>query len=122
MALETLKDLKEIDGFKIVRIKPADMSWDDFDKIRNEYPINITERMSCISFRIQNGPVKEVGVNGCQLTTLIATAKIMLEELNKKFPCRENSMTITKLDEALMWQDKRTKDRELRNVEGLSIA
>ena len=44
----------------------------------------------------------------------------MIEELNKKFPCRENAVTITKLDEALMWQEKRTKDREARKVEGTS--
>ncbi len=29
-------------------------------------------------------------------------------------------MTITKLDEALMWQDKRTNDRIKRQVEGTS--
>ncbi|MGZ3770083.1 MAG: hypothetical protein ACXVCP_00275 [Bdellovibrio sp.] len=44
----------------------------------------------------------------------------MIEQLNAKFPCRENAMTITKLDEALLWQDKRTKDRQSRNVEGTS--
>ena len=29
---------------------------------------------------------------------------------------RETSMAITKIDEALMWIDKRRQDRELRNV------
>lgn len=41
--------------------------------------------------------------------------------LNNKFPCRENSMVITKLDEALMWLGKRTADRIKRNVEGKQI-
>jgi hypothetical protein len=41
-----------------------------------------------------------------------------LTYLNSKFPCRENSMVITKLDEALLWLEKRTKDRIKRNVEG----
>lgn len=31
-------------------------------------------------------------------------------------------MTITKLDEAIMWQDKRNADREARGVEGLNQA
>jgi hypothetical protein len=38
--------------------------------------------------------------------------------LNKKFPCRENSIAITKLDEALLWLNKRTEDRKKRKVEG----
>lgn len=38
--------------------------------------------------------------------------------LNNSFPCRENSLVITKLEEALMWLEKRTKDREKRGVEG----
>ena len=113
MALETLRNVTKISGVKIQRENE-----DNFD--RNF--ILLKEKESIIAFKIQDGPIKEVGENGVQFTSLIVVAKLMLEELNKKFPCRENAMTITKLDEALMWQDKRTKDRELRNVEGLSIA
>jgi hypothetical protein len=120
MALETLKGINKIDGFNIVRKKSPDMSWDDFDKLRNEYPINITERMNTISFKIQNGPVKENGLNGCQVDTVIAAAKIVLEGLNKNFPCRENAIAITKLDEALLWLKVRKADREQRGVEGVN--
>lgn len=35
-----------------------------------------------------------------------------------KFACRENAIALTKLEEALMWLDKRTADREARLVEG----
>lgn len=38
--------------------------------------------------------------------------------LQSKFPCRENSIVITKLEEGLMWLNKRTQDRISRNVEG----
>lgn len=41
--------------------------------------------------------------------------------LNNKFPCRENSVVITKLEEALMWLNKRTADRVKRQVEGRQI-
>lgn len=41
-----------------------------------------------------------------------------LQYLNGKFPCRENSIVITKLEEALMWLEKRTRDRVARGVEG----
>ena len=106
MALETLSGINEIGGFKIVRVKPADMSWDDFDKTRDEFPINITEKMNTISFKLQLGPIKERGVNGCQVDTMIEAAKLIIEGLNKQFPCRENSMIITKLEEALMCNNK----------------
>ncbi len=71
-----------------------------------------------IKFTVQNGPIKEVGENGCQIDTLIYTATVVIRDLNRQFPCRENSVAITKLEEAMMWLDKRTADREFRGVEG----
>ena len=44
-----------------------------------------------------------------------------LQYLNGKFPCRENSIALTKLDEALLWLNKRTTDRIKRNVEGKNV-
>lgn len=38
--------------------------------------------------------------------------------LNSKVPCRENSIVITKLEEAYMWLQHRTEDRQARGVEG----
>lgn len=38
------------------------------------------------------------------------------------FPCKENACCITHLEEALMWLEKRRKDREKRGVEGKHIA
>lgn len=133
MALETLKGIKEINGQKVIVM----------DELREQFPERFTETgamdhkwfeetirpnafvyvrhdKNSLSFTLQNGPIKEVGVNGCQVTDVIAVAKHILEQLNFKFPCRENSATITKLDEALMWHEKRTKDRESRGVEGTS--
>ncbi len=45
-----------------------------------------------------------------------------LQFLNTKFPCRENSVALTKLDEALLWLNKRTSDRIKRGVEGKQVA
>lgn len=45
-----------------------------------------------------------------------------MQFLNKKFPCRENSIVITKLEESLMWLNKRTQDRIKRHVEGKHTA
>lgn len=118
MALETLEGTTEIDGFKIIRHKPESMSWDDFDKLRDEFPINITERMNTISFRLQNGPIKEVGVNGCQVDTLVAAAIIIISELNDKFPCDENRKAIGHLKDGFYWLKARKSNREKRGVEG----
>ena len=69
----------------------------------------------------QKGPIKENGVNGCHNEDLIAIVIDRLQCLNQgDFACRENSIAITKLEEALLWLNKRTQDRIVRNVEGTS--
>jgi hypothetical protein len=71
-----------------------------------------------VSFTIQSDPIKEVGVNGCQALDMLEYVKCLFQSLNDAFPCRENALTITKIEEAIHWQDARTKDRMKRNVEG----
>jgi hypothetical protein len=44
-----------------------------------------------------------------------------MKHLQEKFPCRENAIVITKLEESLMWLNKRTADRKARGVEGKHI-
>lgn len=133
MALETLKGIKKIGTQQIIVMDELreqhpdrftetgamDHKWFE-ETIRPNAFIYVRNDKNSLAFTLQNGPIKESGVNGCQVTDVIAVAKHIIEELNKKFPCRENSITITKLEEALMWQAKRTQDREARNVEGLS--
>ncbi len=45
-----------------------------------------------------------------------------MQHLQSKFPCRENAIVTTKLEESLMWLNKRTQDRIKRNVEGKHLA
>lgn len=96
-----------------------DYKWFEAD-IRPHHFVYVRHDVNSLSFTLQNGPIKEHGVNGCQVNEIVAAAKIIIEGLNAKFPCRENAMAITNLDECLMWLDKRTKDRESRGVEGTS--
>lgn len=135
MALETLKGVEKIGGFNVVVMDELrekfpekfnesgamDYKWFEKDIRPNNF-VYVRHDVNSLSFTIQNGPVKEVGVNGCQVDTVIEAAKVMLEGLNKKFHCRENSLAITKLEEALHWLEHRKKDREARNVEGLAKA
>ena len=69
----------------------------------------------------QCGPIKEHGVNGVNNEDLIAMVICRLEHFQKsEFSSRENSIAITKLEEALLWLRKRTIQREKRGVEGTS--
>lgn len=43
-----------------------------------------------------------------------------LRFLGEKLPSRENSIAITKCEEALLWLNKRTAERKARGVEGTS--
>lgn len=81
----------------------------------SENPIG--EELASIHF--QEGAIKEHGVNGIMNEDLIAMIICRLEHFNQsEFRCRENSMAITKLEEALLWLRKRTMGREKRGVEG----
>lgn len=75
-----------------------------------------------ISIKLQDGPIKEAGINGCQIDEVVEFCRDKIVEFNKLAPCRENALVITKLEEALHWLDHRTKDRERRQVEGTSKA
>ena len=75
---------------------------------------------STLSFKIQDGPIGENGVNGVQVTDVLEFTCKLYKSLNSAFPCRENSLTITKIEEALHWQEARTRDRVKRDVEGFN--
>jgi hypothetical protein len=58
-------------------------------------------------------------------TTNEEVLRVLIDRMNYlhgKFSCRENAIVITKLEECLMWLNKRTDDRKARNVEGKQIA
>ena len=118
MALETLKDMAKIGGFDMHSDNDiANGKWADVDK---KFSVCVHHGDNTLAFRLQDGPVKEFGVNGCQVDTVIHAARTILHGLNDQFPCRENSIAIRRLDEAIMWLEQRTKDREQRGVEGTS--
>lgn len=95
-----------------------DYKWFEKD-IRPNFNIFVRHDVDSIAFNMLTKPASQGGdLNRCQFTDLIEAARQMLLLLNSKYPCRENSITLTKLDEALMWQKKRTEDRIARGVEG----
>jgi hypothetical protein len=57
-------------------------------------------------------------VEGTTLEEMLRVSIERLQHLNSKFSCRENSIAITKMQEALMWLNQRTAERTARGVEG----
>lgn len=70
--------------------------------------------------KFQNGPINEgIGINGIQNEDLIAIVIDRLQGFQSgKYSCRENAIALTKLQEALMWLQSRTRARIARGVEG----
>lgn len=66
----------------------------------------------------QDGTIREVGRNGVQVAEALEVVLNQLKGYQEKFPCKENAMSITKIEEAILWQEKRTTDRIKRGVEG----
>ena len=107
---------------------PKLMKADEFDVKERAFPFEdsddpfISVTAESVTFRMQRGPIKEVGVNGCQIDDMVKFVAETVRALNAKFPCRENSVAITKLDEAMLWFEARRLDRVARGTEGLNKA
>jgi hypothetical protein len=71
---------------------------------------------------LPSGEVLQTVFDGTTNEEVLAMLIDRMNYLNKKFPCRENSIAITNLEQALMWLEKRTRDRVARNVEGKAQA
>ena len=68
----------------------------------------------------QNGPIASpADMNGISNEALLA---ILIDRMQcfqgGPFPCRENALALTKLEEAMFWLQKRTRDRMARGIEG----
>ena len=59
--------------------------------------------------------------NGTTNEDVLAVLIDRMNYLQAKHPCRENAIVITKLEESLMWLEKRTADRKARGVEGTNL-
>lgn len=80
----------------------------------------------------QNGPIGEAGINGNSNEAYLAVVIDRLRGFQYlrhldgsfdltsrgKYACRENAVALTHLEDALMWLQKRTRDRLARGVEG----
>lgn len=89
----------------------------------HEYRLFIEGEVHFGTIKFQDGGIAERGNNGITNEALIAIVIDRLQGFQSgNFKCRENAIALTKLEEALLWLQKRTRDRMARGVEGRSVA
>lgn len=90
-----------------------------FDTASNVSPFTGLGAANRALILFQNGPIRDVGVNGI---TGEAMAAIHIDRLRAfqagPFACRENAIALTHFEEGLMWLQRRTRIRIARGVEG----
>lgn len=80
----------------------------------------ISDRRGCLAkINFQNGPIKDVGVNGVTQEALLA---IVIDRLRSfqagPYACDDNQWALEHLEAALGFLQKRTRARIARGVEG----
>lgn len=110
--------------------RPVDLSHKYTDVYKDEYigPGNAAhhyeirrkgEKIVMMRISFQDGPIKEAGINGVVDENLIAIVIDRLQGFQSgAYACRYNALAVKKLEDALIWLQKRTQNREARGVEG----
>jgi len=83
---------------------------------------SVSDAAGYIHIKFQCGPIKEHGINGTSIENVLELLKTRLEGFQKgPFRCRTNAIAITKIAEAMMWLEERTKQRVKQGVEGTNV-
>lgn len=85
----------------------------------HEYVIGLPNHAPT-ALHFQNGPIQSPDDhNGITNEALLAVVIDRMRGFQSgQFKCRENAIALTHLEDALMWLQKRTRDRMARGVEG----
>jgi hypothetical protein len=80
---------------------------------------NYPQTIQFIEKKVQKSTGNLITINdGCTNEEVLEVLIDRMQYLQGLFPCRENAIVITNLEESLMWLEKRTNDRLKRGVEG----
>ncbi len=71
-----------------------------------------------VDIQFQHGTIPQNGINGVTNESVLELLAVRLRILNKRFPCRENALAITNIEQARMWLQERTRVRVEQGVEG----
>ena len=69
---------------------------------------------NAVVFQIQDGPINEKGQNGVQASDMLLYVHALIHSLDQAYPCQENKKTLEHLQEAIGYQDDRTRNRNSR--------
>lgn len=81
-------------------------------------PFEPTGKLQEVTFYEKELSIGGGYIDGTTLEEMLRVSIARLQDLNSRFGCRENTIAITKMQEALMWLNERTRDRKERGVEG----
>ena len=68
--------------------------------------------------QFQHGTIPENGINGVTNEAVLDLLAMRIRALQVRWPCRENALAITHIEQARMWLDERTRVRIDQGVEG----
>ena len=83
----------------------------------DEVSLNIAGK-EVLKIKFQTGGTATTERNGVFIEDLLIVAYSKLADYNRGVPCRENSLALTKIEEAIMWLANRKVERESRGVYG----
>lgn len=112
--INSIRSIKKIEGHEVSHYEEEQAPQDPISNIVVNHGRDI------ISVKMMTKPASEGG-KGCQVTVLIRMAIAMITYFNEKFPCDENRDTLLYLKMAIDMQEKRTKNRISRGVEGKDV-
>jgi hypothetical protein len=99
--LDLIRDIKEFSGFRVGEYIAEE------DDIRRFIAIN--PFTNAITFQMQKGSVKDVGLNGCNLNAVISFCRQVLEVMNAQKPHEMNQRAIYNLTQAYIALEIRAK-------------
>ena len=109
MALETLREVTHIGGEKVDRV-----NWRHEKSDR----IQINDVHNSLTVKLQAGPIKENGVNGCQVDVLFHILRGIFSTFQRNYPCPENSQILEHIGASIELLEERTKRRTKAGTEG----
>nr|DAO58252.1 MAG TPA: hypothetical protein [Caudoviricetes sp.] len=83
----------------------------------DEVSLNVAGK-EVLKIKFQTGGTATTERNGVFIEDLLIVAYSKLADYNRGLPCRENSLALTKIEEAIMWLANRKVERESRGVYG----
>lgn len=112
MSIEALLEERDGGAVKVEAVLSRDGT------VLTGHVYRFTSGLVAQELRFQHGPLRAAGHNGCQTEDVLRVLIHRLSHLDADRPCPENHHAIVKLEEALLWLERRTRDRKSRGVEG----